>query len=506
MKHLKRIILGFTLCSSVLSAGIINVPADVDSIQGGINLANQGDTVLVQPGTYLENINFTGKNIVVGSLTLTTGDTVYISQTVIDGDSSGSVVIFENGEDSTTVLYGFTVTNGRSPTGGGIYIQDSSPRLSHLIVKNNIAHLTLTHWDAYGGGIYCEGSNSILENVTVKDNKAVGGQSNRGNGIYFINSNPTLVNVEVEGNTIEGSAMGGGIYCEDSDPFFSNMTVVGNSASGGGGIMFEGNCNPIFDPVNRCNIYFNEANVGRDLRIINDSLYIEIVVDTFTVMQPDDYFVYPENNFTSDILNAKVEQVNSDLYVNPNGDNSNSGLSPMEPLKTISFALMRIMADSLEPHSIYLADGIYSPSISGEIYPLNMRNYVSLHGESESGVILDADNPNLATIIFILNHAITLEYLTITGGLDGINCHNSCPNIKNVTVTNNGGNGIITFTWYSNAEPFLYNVTISKNSGDGIHCRFSRPNLSNLTIADNSGYGIKCSAKGISIVNTIIME
>ena len=55
-------------------------------------------------GTYVENINFNSKNIVVGSRFLTTGDTSYISQTVIDGDRSGSVVSFSDGEDSTAIL------------------------------------------------------------------------------------------------------------------------------------------------------------------------------------------------------------------------------------------------------------------------------------------------------------------------------------------------------------------------------------------------------------------
>ncbi len=46
-----------------------------------------GDTVLVHPGVYRENINFNGKNITVGSLFVTTGDEDYILQTVIDGQS-----------------------------------------------------------------------------------------------------------------------------------------------------------------------------------------------------------------------------------------------------------------------------------------------------------------------------------------------------------------------------------------------------------------------------------
>jgi hypothetical protein len=60
------------------SATIINVPADFGTIQMAIDSSSNGDTVLVQPNTYYENINFNGHNIVLGSLFLTTGDTSYI--------------------------------------------------------------------------------------------------------------------------------------------------------------------------------------------------------------------------------------------------------------------------------------------------------------------------------------------------------------------------------------------------------------------------------------------
>ena len=61
-----------------ISATIINIPADYSTIQEGIDASSDGDTVLVQPDTYVENINFNGHNIVLGSLFLTTGDTSYI--------------------------------------------------------------------------------------------------------------------------------------------------------------------------------------------------------------------------------------------------------------------------------------------------------------------------------------------------------------------------------------------------------------------------------------------
>ena len=118
----------------------------------------------MQPGRYVENIDFGGKKITVASLYLTTGDTAYISQTIIDGNRSGSVVTFQNGEDSTALLTGFTITNGSG---------------------NN-----------YGGGIFCGYSNPVLTNLAIIWNRA-----DLGAGIYFDHSNPSLVNVLISNNS-----------------------------------------------------------------------------------------------------------------------------------------------------------------------------------------------------------------------------------------------------------------------------------------------------------------
>ncbi len=238
--------------SSFLYATIINVPADQPIIQLGIIFAANGDTVLVQPGTYPGNVNFGGKLITVASLFLTTQDTSYISSTIIDGSSS-SVVIFDSGEDSNAILCGFTITNGAGYSGGGIYCESSSPSLQNLTIAGNstsvggggiycyesspsLENVTISgnSTDSYGGGIHCSHNSSpILENVTITGNHSF----DEGGGIHFRNSNPILKNVEITDNTV--SHYGGGIYLYGSNPSLQNVSITGNSASiYGGGIYF----------------------------------------------------------------------------------------------------------------------------------------------------------------------------------------------------------------------------------------------------------------------------
>ena len=112
-------------CTIPASSATISIPDDYATIQGGIDASSNGDTVLVQPGTYVENINFNGHNIVLGSLFLTTGDRSYIQQTVIDGDSAGSVITFSDGIDDRSHVTGFTIQNGFSHFGGGISCRNS---------------------------------------------------------------------------------------------------------------------------------------------------------------------------------------------------------------------------------------------------------------------------------------------------------------------------------------------------------------------------------------------
>ena len=210
-------------------AAIINVPAGQPTIQGAINAASNGDTVLVAPGTYRENINFEGKAITVTS---SGGPTV----TTINGGGNGPVVQFVSGEGSGSVLSGFTITNG----GGGIVVFNAAPMIRGNVITQNVT----CNW---GGGIYVSSTlfpgpspviegNQITENV-VGDLGGNGCSGGGGGGIAVTSTG----SIQIIGNTISGNSVapgdaGGGIYLfAVTTPVVENNVITNNNAMFSGG-------------------------------------------------------------------------------------------------------------------------------------------------------------------------------------------------------------------------------------------------------------------------------
>jgi len=243
------------------------VPTDYTTVQTGIDAATSGDTVLVDTGTYFENINFNGKAITIASHFILDGDSNHINKTIIDGSQpadtmKASVVTFDSGEDTTSILMGFTITGGTGTTaslirvGGGILCDGSGATILNNHVVSNII---TTSVNGYGGGLTI-GPPSTNEWIIIKDNRFI-------NNKVFAGLNASGAGCDIRGNAIiidneivsnecssQGKAMAAGLFCAsqgnprsifiEGNTIKNNLSIIPNEYEGvahAGGLGI-GNC------------------------------------------------------------------------------------------------------------------------------------------------------------------------------------------------------------------------------------------------------------------------
>ncbi len=304
--------------SSILYADIINIPDDFETIQAGIEAADDEDIVLIAPGEYDENIDFLGKAIRVTSHIHLEDNPGFIQNTIIDGGRRDCVVTFSNEEGRNSVLRGFTIRNGLQGYGGGIDCRpNSSPLLEDLIIRENEA-------DSNGGGIYFSTNstplirNTIIEentadfgagvaseqparatisNTTIRNNIAV----HRGGGIHTVDASLNLDHVAIVGNQCRSS--GGGIRQFYSyGNVFTNVTIASNTSNNYSAIEYYygdvtmTNC-IIYNNGERSIRFQNPPQGGIDISFSN----IARGLDNIFVQNEND-LIYDESNFDENPL------------------------------------------------------------------------------------------------------------------------------------------------------------------------------------------------------------
>jgi hypothetical protein len=263
-------------------------PADFNNIQAAINDANNGDTIIVQTGTYKgegnKNIRFMGKAITVRSLDPNAPSVV--EATVIDCEAAEEWqpyrgFIFDNNESSDSILEGLTVKNGfvdfvgeEYDGGGAVLCYKSGPTIRSCIFSGNKSYVQ-------GGAIFYNQANVILEGCRFMSNRADGWPRD-GGGVSIVDSNGLIFRC----NFIANSASLGGGLCVSGNITVSECSFVYNSAAGAAGIagmggsiriekseFTENECqggyggairffSNVSASVSDCNIYNNYARYG----------------------------------------------------------------------------------------------------------------------------------------------------------------------------------------------------------------------------------------------------
>lgn len=238
----------------IVDANTANPLANFHNIKDAIGYANDDDVIVVAPETYTgannRDLDFLGKAITL--MSTNPNDPDIVATTIIDCQELGCGFLFLSGEDTNSIVDGFTITNGKGDFGGGMRIENSSPTVRNCIFSGNIGNYV-------GGGIYCNQSSPTVKSCTFSENSCTydgggmanffGASPNVSNCIFINNlarsgggmcNRKSSTNSKVTNCTfIDNSAtqFGGGIFnSEWANSNVTNCTIVANSAGSGGGV------------------------------------------------------------------------------------------------------------------------------------------------------------------------------------------------------------------------------------------------------------------------------
>jgi predicted outer membrane repeat protein len=186
------------------------------TIQAAVDAAANGDTIIVFPGVYNENVRIVGKSILLHGLDP--------AATVIDGTGFGFATLWAVDPSAPTII-GFTLTGGDSLAGGGVRIvENCTPTFIDCVFANN-------HSISSGAGAEIWDSDPTFIDCTFESNVI-----DEGGGIVYARySSPEFIRCVFTNNTV-GYSGGGAIHVGDGRPLYaSRCRFEGNQVAGTGG-------------------------------------------------------------------------------------------------------------------------------------------------------------------------------------------------------------------------------------------------------------------------------
>ncbi|MBN1298041.1 DUF1565 domain-containing protein [bacterium] len=348
-----------------------------------------------------------------GGVSMSGGCGDYTDSLILDNEATTGAGIFSNNLN-TFYISSVTVTGNAARYGGGLYSGTSADCFSGCIFTSNTALFR-------GGGVLTTAQNeSEFQYCEFTANDSLDG-----GGVYLDRNAATLFgNCTFSSNRAEAS--GGAVYVQHGElPFFQASIewsyFYDNIASCRGGAIYIAEITQYCPWINSVQISFttftgNIAGMGSDL-CSDFELFdpIPVIYSTFSGNTALDYYVADASCFDFCETTSQLTPVNQDVYVAPNGSDSNNGLSWDLPFRTIQHAVSVLDTSTSSLLTVHVAPGTYSPSTTGERFPLPLVNHVTIQGADSESVRIDAEGSGR---VFAGKHVETcaLRNLTVTGG------------------------------------------------------------------------------------------
>jgi len=479
------------------------------SIQKGIDVAIDSDTVMVQQGAYYENINYNGKNITVASNYINSSDWSDVEQTIIDGQQQGHVVLIENGETSQATLNGFTITNGRSGFGGGISCQNnSSPVLLNLIIAYNAA-------DTSGGGISCYlNSNPTITNVWIHDNHAGLLTAGSAGGLSaVIGSAPVVSNCQIWNNS--STLNGGGVRVHDGGINLTNCEIYSNNAVYGAGICIINSSSEAVD-VSSCIVHDNFGEEGAGISIRQSNVVINgLVIENNQASNNGGGIQISENaslsTHDSQVTGNHAESLGGGIYIDSSYVSFFGG-SIGANTAVSGGGIMAGNNSNLIINNVQVTDNVVDSydgggglrMLQGDVYIDN--SYFARNTSTGWGGAINVTNQDSvnAHTVNISNTVIEENYAADGAALD-LWTYTNTPNtlygeVNNCIIIRNSGLRRISSITGTNTNINFQDCRVSENTAenygaglhyyDNIYCRISHTLINNNVVTNGPGSGI----------------
>ena len=476
------IIASLLLPTPIAAAATLQVPGNYATIQSAIDAAQTGDTVVVSPGVYVENLDFRGKDITVISAS---GP----ETTIIDGNQSGPVVVFTNGETRAAVLEGFTITNGSGFNagleilGGGIYCVGASPTIAGNLIAFNMTTLPAMPL-SHGCGIYCgDASEALIRDNRIEDNGQIAAAL-QGAGIFIRWSSP----VEVIGNELRrNGGFTGVIACaESSAPIIRDNLIEDNTASG---VSSRSGSAPTVENNTILRCYEGIDVIGASALVVGNHIEECSGVNSggVTCITCDLYLQGNTILRNEGLVGGAMYFDGSKAVIEENHIESNS--STLGGLYAVRTTLTIQRNDFIGNHSrnwggaIFLQQETLSPTPSASIIG---NRFIANRAQTGGAIETLWAKPTLLANEFVDNFALEAGgAIHAQYGNRGIPIQ-SCVFRGNEVRDAGGGGGAI----YANGvRPACINCTFTRNSADeggAIHSRYDRAEIANCILWQNS--------------------
>jgi hypothetical protein len=539
--------------------------ANARDLQSAINNAIAGDSIFVAQGMYqltgAQSFNMKEGLKMYGCFA---GTETYLSErnlkvtyaSTLSGNGS-PVIINNNTLTAAALLDGFTITNGSSTTGGGIYNSGGSPTISNCIFTNNT-----------GGGIYNYGNAATIINCVFTGNNTnttnagsplnyagAGGISN------YLSIGVTIVNCIFYGNTgfLSGAISVTEYFTTTSVANIFNCTMYGNAATtSNGGALYFINANS--SQVKNCIIWGNTAAGSRNAMgkaapptyqyadLVNNNLieggypanldFNPQFTNATNPIGPDNIWGTADdglrlqtssfacNNGTSDVTGLPIPNTDmaggvriqdgridmgayesafacnaaNTLYVDAGVAVSGNGSSWSAAYKSLYDALLATR-QCVNVTSIFVAQGTYQPPANSTF---GMLPGVKIYGgfPPGGGAFNQRDPGTYVTILRANGNRVFLNYQKVetTALLDGFTIIGGI-----TTVSSPAGAGILNL----NTNPAFNNCIFSDNnifvyggSGGGMYNTGSNPLITHCTFINNKAIASGSSGGGGAIYNS----